>query len=107
MNSILTLPALIYLCTAIYCISLIVNALRKLRVYKLADYLLVFMLGLFLIILIVLIGRELSWWDFLNKGVRFHLPWYGLLLFSGVIFALTFSIFNQENPGWANSYRLS
>ena len=101
MNSILILPALIYICTAIYCISLIINALRKLRVYKLADYLLVFLLSLFLVILVVLIGSELSWWDFLNKGVRLHLPWYGMLLFSGVIYAITYSIFNQESPGWA------
>ena len=100
MDSILTLPALIYLCIAIYCISLIINALSKLRVYKIADYLLVIMLGLFLAILLVLFGSELSWWDLLNRGVRLNLPWYGLLLFSGVIYALTYSVFNKENPGW-------
>jgi len=50
MNSILTLPALFYICMAAYSISLVVNALRKLRVYKQADYLLVILHGLFLLI---------------------------------------------------------
>jgi signal transduction histidine kinase len=100
MNSILTLPALFYICIAVYCISLMINALRKLRVYKLADYLLVIVHILFLLITIVLFGAELSWWDFLHQGIRLHLPWYGLLLFSGVIYALTYAVFVKENPRW-------
>lgn len=100
MNSILTLPALFYICMAAYSISLIVNALRKLRVYKQADYLLVILHGLFLLITLALFGRELSWWDLLNQGIRLHLPWYGILLFSGVLYALTYAVFKTENPGW-------
>jgi len=100
MNSILTLPALFYICMAAYSISLVVNALRKLRVYKQADYLLVILHGLFLLITLMLFGRELSWWEFLNQGIQLHLPWYGLLLFSGVLYALTYAVFKTESPGW-------
>ena len=100
MNSILTLPALFYICMAAYSISLVVNALRKLRVYKQADYLLVILHGLFLLITLVLFGRELSWWELLNQGIRLHLPWYGILLFSGVLYALTYAVFKTESPGW-------
>jgi signal transduction histidine kinase len=100
MNSILTLPALFYICMAAYSISLVVNALRKLRVYKQADYLLVILHGLFLLITLMLFGRELSWWEFVNRGIQLHLPWYGLLLFSGVLYALTYAVFKTESPGW-------
>ena len=100
MNSILTLPALFYICIAIYSISLIINALRKLRVYKQADYLLVILHGLFFLITLVLFGAELSWWKFLGQGIRLHLPWYGMLLFSGVLYALTLAVFKTESPGW-------
>ncbi len=100
MDNILTLKALIYICLAVYCVSLIFNAVRKLRIYKIADYLLVILLGLFLLISLILLGTELSWWDFMNPGIRAHLPRYGLLLFSGVLFALTFTVFKNENPGW-------
>ncbi len=100
MNSILTLPALFYICIAVYSISLIINALRKLRVYKQADYLLVILHGLFLLITLLLFGAEFSWWKFLNQGIRLHLPWYGMLLFSGVLYALTFAVFKTESPGW-------
>ncbi|MEE8356506.1 MAG: GAF domain-containing sensor histidine kinase [Anaerolineales bacterium] len=100
MNSILTLPALFYICMAAYSISLVVNALRKLRVYKQADYLLVILHGLFLLITLMLFGRELSWWEFVNQGIQLHLPWYGLLLFSGVLYALTYAVFKTESPGW-------
>ena len=100
MNSILTLPALFYICIAIYSISMIINALRKLRVYKQADYLLVILHGLFLLITLLLFGTELSWWKFLGQGIQLHLPWYGMLLFSGVFYALTLAVFKTENPGW-------
>jgi len=100
MNSILTLPALFYICIAIYSINLIINALRKLRVYKQADYLLVILHGLFLLITLLLFGTELSWLKFLGEGIRLHLPWYGMLLFSGVFYALTLAVFKTENPGW-------
>jgi len=100
MEAILTLKALIYICLAIYSASLIFNALRKLRIYKIADYLLVGMLGLFFLMTLVLLASELKMWDFLNPGLRAHLPLYGLLVFSGVIFALTYSVFWTENPGW-------
>jgi signal transduction histidine kinase len=85
---------------AAYSISLVVNALRKLRVYKQADYLLVILHGLFLLITLMLFGRELSWWEFVNQGIQLHLPWYGLLLFSGVLYALTYAVFKTESPGW-------
>jgi signal transduction histidine kinase len=100
MNSILTLPALFYICIAVYSVSLIINALRKLRVYKQADYLLVILHGLFFLITLVLFGAELSWWKFLAQGIRLHLPWYGMLLFSGVFYALTLAVFKTESPGW-------
>ncbi|MCJ7735577.1 MAG: GAF domain-containing sensor histidine kinase, partial [Anaerolineales bacterium] len=100
MNSILTLSAIFYICLAVYCASLIITALRKLRIYKIADYLLVILLGLFFLIMLVQFGSELSWWGFFSQGVRLHLPWYGMLLFSGVIFALTYAVFKTENPGW-------
>jgi len=100
MNSILTLPALFYICIAIYSFSLIINALRKLRVYKQADYLLVILHGLFLLITLLLFGTELSWWKFLDQGIRLHLPWYGMLMFSGVFYALTLAVFKTENTGW-------
>ena len=96
----LTLPALFYLCIGIYGLVLLINAVRKLRVYKMADYLLVFLLGLFLIINIILFGNELSWWIGLHQGVRIHLPWYGMLLFSGVLYALSYAIFKNESPKW-------
>lgn len=100
MNTILTIKALIYICLALYSASLIFNALLKLRIYKIADYLLVILLGLFFLNTIVLVGTELTWWDFLNPGIQFHLPIYGFLLFSGVITALTYAVFRTENPGW-------
>jgi signal transduction histidine kinase len=100
MNSILTLPALFYICIAAYSVSLIINAFRKLRVYKQADYLLVLLHGLFFLITLVLFGAELSWWEFLDQGIQLHLPWYGMLLFSGVLYALTLAVFKTENPGW-------
>ena len=99
MNFIPTLPALFYFCLAVYSISLIVNAIKKLRVYKIADYLLVILLALFLIITLVLIGSELNWWDFLDQSISSQLPIYNLLLISGVIFALTYAVFQNENPG--------
>jgi len=100
MNSILTLPALFYICIAAYSVSLIINAFRKLRVYKQADYLLVLLHGLFFLITLVLFGAELSWWEFLDQGIQLHLPWYGMLLFNGVLYALTLAVFKTENPGW-------
>jgi signal transduction histidine kinase len=100
MNSMLTLPALFYICIGIYGLVLLINAVRKLRVYKMADYLLVFLLGLFLLITIILFGTELSWWMILHKGIRLHFAWYGMLLFSGVIYALSFAIFKNEPPKW-------
>jgi signal transduction histidine kinase len=100
MNSILTIPAIFYICLAVYSLSLTVNALRKLRIYKIADYLLVFMLGLFLLITMILFGSELSWWEFLGQGIRLRFLWYAMLLFSGVIFGLTSAVFKTENPGW-------
>ncbi|MCD6425915.1 MAG: hypothetical protein J7L35_10490, partial [Anaerolineales bacterium] len=93
MNFILTLPAIFYICLAVYCISLTVNALRKLRVYKFADYLLVILLGLFLLMTVIQFGAELSWWRFLGQGIQLRLPWYAMLLFSGVIFGLTAAVF--------------
>lgn len=101
MNSTLTIPAIFYICLAVYSISLIINAVRKLRIYKIADHLLVFMLGLFLLITVILIGIELNWWNFLGQGIRLRLPWYAMLLFSGVIFGLTSAVFKTENPSWA------
>ena len=101
MNFILTIPAIYYICLAVYCLSLMITALRKLRVYKFADYLLVFLLGLFLLITVVQFGAELSWWDFLSRGIQLHLPWYIMLLLSGVIFGLTSAVFRTESPGWA------
>jgi signal transduction histidine kinase len=100
MNSMLTLPALFYFCIGIYGLVLLVNAVRKLRVYKMADYLLVFLLGLFLLINIILFGNELSGWMNLHQGVRIHLPWYGMLLFSGVLYALSYAVFKKETPTW-------
>ena len=100
MNSILTLPALFYICIAAYSVSLIINAFRKLRVYKQADYLLVLLHGLFFLITLVLFGAELSWWEFLDQGIQLHLPWYGMLLFSGALYALTLAVFKTENSGW-------
>ena len=50
MTAILTVRALFYICLAIYSASMIINAVRKLRIYKIADYLLVIMLGLFFLI---------------------------------------------------------
>lgn len=100
MNTILTVKALLYICLALYGATLIFNAVRKLRIYKIADYLLVIMLSLFLLITLILLGSELAWWDFLNPGVRLHLPSFCLILFSGVIFALTIAVFRTEHPGW-------
>ena len=101
MKSILTLPALFYLCLAVYSVSMTIKALRKLRVYKMADYLLVILHGLFFLITLGLFGTELSWWSFLDQGIRFHLPWYGMLLFSGFLYALTYAVFKNESPSWA------
>jgi signal transduction histidine kinase len=98
MDSILTVKALLYICLALYGASLIINALRKLRIYKVADYLLVVMLGLYFLITLVLLGSELSWWEFLHPRIQVQLPRYGLLLYIGVIFALTYSVFRTENP---------
>lgn len=100
MTAVLTVRALFYICLAIYSASLIVNAVRKLRIYKIADYLLVVMLGLFLLITMILIGSEFTWWRFLSLEIQIYLPLYGMILFGGVIFALTYSVFKTENPGW-------
>ncbi len=100
MNGILTLAALIDICLAVYGGFLLINALRKLRIYKKADYLLVILLTLFILIMVVLLGSELSWWDFIHSGIRLQLPLYGILLISGVIYALTQTVFRTEDPGW-------
>jgi signal transduction histidine kinase len=100
MNGFLTLKALIYICLALYSASLIYNAVRKLRNYKIADHLLVILLGMFFLITVILLGAELGWWDFMSLGIQYHLPNYGLLLLAGVIYALTYSVFRTENPGW-------
>jgi len=100
MKGILTLAALIYLCLAAYGVFLLVNAFKKLRIYKKADYLLVVLLTLFAIITIILLGSELSWWNFLHPGVQLQLPLYGILLIGGVIYALTEAVFWSETPGW-------
>ncbi len=100
MNFILTLPALFYFCLAIYSISLLVNAIKQLRSYKIADYLLVSLLVLFFIVTLVLIGFELNWWNFLDQGLSSQLSIYALLLISGVIFSLTYAVFHNEDPGW-------
>ena len=101
MNTFLTVKALFYICLALYGATLIFNAVRKLRIYKIADYLLVIMLGLFFLITLVLLGSEMNWWDFLNPGVQLHLPGFCLILFSGVILALTIAVFRTEHPGWS------
>jgi signal transduction histidine kinase len=100
MNFILTLPALFYICLAAYSLSLVINALRKLRVYKVADHLLVILLTLFLFIILTLFGLELGWWDFINPGVRSQLPIYGLFLISAMVYGLTSAVFKNEDPGW-------
>ncbi len=100
MKLILTLPALFYICLAFYCLRLIVNALKKLRVYKIADYLLIFLLGLFFLVILVLFGSELGWWTIIRPGLIPQLPIYFLVLISGVIFSLTYAVFQNEHPGW-------
>lgn len=100
MDTILTLKALIYICLAVYSASLIFNAIRKLRIYKIADYLLVIVLGLYFLITMILLGSELSWWDFMGRGIQINLPRYALLLFSGGIYALTYAVFRTEKPSW-------
>lgn len=100
MTAILTVKALFYICLAVYGASLIFNAVRKLRIYKVADYLLVILLSLFFLITFILLGSEFKWWDFLGQGIQVHLPQYAMLLFSGVLFALTYAVFRTENPGW-------
>jgi len=100
MKGILTLAALIYLCLAAYGVFLLVNAFKKLRIYKKADYLLVVLLTLFTLLTIILLGSELSWWNFLHPGVQLQLPLYGILLIGGVIYALTEAVFWSETSGW-------
>jgi signal transduction histidine kinase len=100
MESILTLPALIIICLAVYDISLTINAIKKLRAYKQADYLLIFLLGMFFIVLLALFGAELGWWDPIGQDFSLQFPRYGLLIISGVIFALTYAVFENEDPGW-------
>jgi signal transduction histidine kinase len=79
---------------------LLSNAIGKVREYKVADYLLVLLLGLVVLTILALLGSELGWWDFLNQVVILNLPRYGLLFISGVIFALTYAVFKNEHPGW-------
>ena len=100
MKTTLTIHAVFYFCLAVYTVSLFVNALRKLRIYKFADYLLVGILSLFFIMMLIQGGYELDWWDFLPAGIYLRLPWYVLLLFSSLIFSLTAAVFRTENPGW-------
>jgi len=99
MKFVLTLPALFYICLAVYSVTLVINAIRKLRVYKVADHLLVILLTLFFFIILTLFGLELGWWDYISPGIRYQLPIYGLLMFSAVIYGLTYAVFNKENPG--------
>lgn len=100
MTAPLTIPALLYLVTGLFVFSVLVNAVRKLRVYKLADYLLVIYLGVLFLINLALFGGELDWWRQFSPEIQSHLPWFGVLLLSGVFYALTRAVFGKEPPGW-------
>lgn len=100
MNSSMTVPALLYLCTAGLSLLLVIRALRNLKIYKLADYLLVFYLSTLLGSSLVLMARELGWLDVFIMSLVDHLPLYGLLLSGGFLQALTYAVFRDRNPRW-------
>ncbi|MFO7944050.1 MAG: GAF domain-containing sensor histidine kinase [Anaerolineales bacterium] len=101
MNTSMTLPALFYLLIALFYFVTMLGALRKLRIYKIADYLLVFFLLVSFLISMLLFSQELGWLRVFVEGVSRRLPWYGLILLSGILHNLTHAVFQEQNPGWA------
>jgi signal transduction histidine kinase len=100
MNSSMTVPGLLYLCSAGFFLLLLVRAFKKLRIYKLTDYLVIFYLGVLLTTVLGLMAEEVGWLDVLIRDVVRHLPNYGLLLSAGFLYLLTYNVFRDRNPGW-------
>ncbi|MFO8037433.1 MAG: GAF domain-containing sensor histidine kinase [Anaerolineales bacterium] len=101
MNTSVTLPALFYLTISLFYFVTTLSALRKLRIYKIADYLLVFYLVVSCFTSLILFAGEMGWLDVFVEGVSQHFPLYGLLLLSGIFHNLTYAVFHEDNPGWA------
>jgi len=100
MSSSMTVTGLLYLCAAGFFLLLLVRAFKKLRIYKLTDYLLIFYLGALLTTALGLMAEEVGWLDVLLHDVVRHLPNYGLLLSAGFLYALTYTVFRDRKPGW-------
>lgn len=101
MSTSMTLPALFYLIITLFYFTATLGALGKLRVYKIADYLLVFYLITSCFTTLVYFAQEMGWLRVLLEEVSRHIPLYGLLLLSGIFHNLTYAVFHEENPGWA------
>lgn len=100
MSSSMTIPALLYLCAAGFFLLLIVRAFKDLRIYKLADYLLIFYLSSLLAAALGLMAEELGWLDVLLMDLVKHIPVYGLLLSAGFLYGLTYTVFRDRSPRW-------
>ncbi len=97
----LTISSLLFLIMGVFALSLLINALRNLRVYKFADYLLVIFSGLFFLLTGILGGGELGWLEGLDPELRYHLPWISVILMSAVFYALTISVFSKRRLRWS------
>ncbi len=97
----LTISSLLFLITAVFALSLMINAVRNLRVYKFTDYLLVIFSGLFFLLTGIFGGRELGWLEGLDPELQYHLPLITVILMSSVFYALTITVFTKKRLGWS------
>lgn len=100
MPSEMTLSGLFFLCAVVFYLLLIIQAARKLRIYKAADYLLVIYLSIWLVTSLGLFARAVGWLNAFLPAVINHFPLYGLLLSGGFIFLLTRSVLRSRRLGW-------
>lgn len=100
MSATFTLPALIYLILAIFYLMATLRALKDLRVYKIADYLLVFYLVVSFLMTASILMREVGWLEFLLPEVRNHIHLYTLLLLVTLLHNITYAVFQEGDPGW-------
>lgn len=100
MNIDITLPALYFASVALFYIGAIISAFRKLRIYKIADYLLVIFLILSLITTLGLFAMVMGWLDVFYPAVSSHVPLYILVLLGVVVHNMTSAVFRQSKAGW-------
>ena len=100
MNYILTLSLFLYIPLAIFYLMMTVATYRRRRLHQVADYFLVFYLGLSFVETLALLINELGGFNIFVSALKHNLPLYGLLLLTGLLLNLTLLLFRKEGPGW-------